>query len=402
MKFALISQVLPPLPSGQAMVLYRLLKGLDSDSYCLISQAKAGKAQGNCSDTLSSNYYYLPLEFKSLESSGPMAKWRQRLELLIGIVLGAAVVLRGRRIARILEQEKCEAVVACTSAELLDLPAGYLASRLTGTAFYAYIFDDYSNIWPKMKFFARRYERFVLKRASGVIVPNEFLRDELHRRHGVEAIVIHNPCDTTDYQTPASEDPQQQSGRDFKIIYTGAMYEAHYEAFRNLIKAMKTLGQRDLNLHVYTTCPQDELRANGIDGPIVYHEHEAAALMPGIQRQADLLFLPLAFNTPYPDVIRTAAPGKLGEYLAARRPVLVHAPKDSYVAWYFRNYECGLVVDENDPAKLAQAIERILSDASLRQRLSENAWARANIDFSIETAQRKFTDLMKSKVATPV
>ncbi len=73
-----------------------------------------------------------------------------------------------------------------------------------------------------------------------------------------------------------------------------------------------------------------------------------------------------------------------------------------YIAWYFRKYDCGLVVDENDPAKLAQAIEKILGDESLRQRLSKNAWARANIDFSIVSAQRKFTELMEIKATAPL
>src|SRR3972149_4623186 len=37
-KFAIISHILPPSPSGQGMVLFRLLNGLSTDMYCLVSR----------------------------------------------------------------------------------------------------------------------------------------------------------------------------------------------------------------------------------------------------------------------------------------------------------------------------------------------------------------------------
>ena len=78
--------------------------------------------------------------------------------------------------------------------------------------------------------------------------------------------------------------------------------------------------------------------------------------MPGIQRNADILFLPLAFNSPYPEIIKTSSPGEIGEYLAGKKPILVHAPSDSFISWYFRKYNCGCVVDDDDSEKLAAAI----------------------------------------------
>jgi len=44
---------------------------------------------------------------------------------------------------------------------------------------------------------------------------------------------------------------------------------------------------------------------------------------------------------------------------------------------------------------LAQAIERSLTDASLRQKLSVRAWKRAQSDFSISAAQASFAKLME-------
>jgi hypothetical protein len=49
---------------------------------------------------------------------------------------------------------------------------------------------------------------------------------------------------------------------------------------------------------------------------VVRHPHIPQSRVAAILRQADVLFLPLAFRSPIQEVIRTSAPGKMGEYLA--------------------------------------------------------------------------------------
>ncbi len=115
-----------------------------------------------------------------------------------------------------------------------------------------------------------------------------------------------------------------------------------------------------------------------------------------MQRKADILFLPLGFDTPIPEVIRTASPGKMGEYLASGRPILVHAPADSFVSCYFREHGCGVVVDQSDPGMLSQAIHHILEDTRLRREMGERARARAENDFSLATARTEFLKLLRS------
>ena len=86
----------------------------------------------------------------------------------------------------------------------------------------------------------------------------------------------------------------------------------------------------------------------------------------------------------------------MAEYLASGRPVLVHAPRDSFVSWYFNRYECGLVVDRKDPAALSQAIWRLPDDADLR-RVGANAHTCAERDFSLEVTRSAFLRLLLSK-----
>lgn len=393
MKFALVSHVLPPSWSGQAMVIYRLLQNLDAEDYCLISSApsaESSSAGNGYTGQLPGRHYYLQPEFRFRRGHRFGLKYLREF-VNASLNVGA----RGRQIAKIARREKCEAIVACTG-DLIDLPAAYLASRLAGVPFYLYMFDYYAYqfIEPERGLIARLLEPIIAKRSRAVIAPNETLRDDLHNRYGIEAAVIHNPCDLSNYEAlPGDSRRWQEDG--LRIIYTGAIYDAHFDAFRDLIAAIEMLGREDVKLHLYTAQSPDALAVEGICGPVVFHEHQPACAVPAIQREADILFLPLAFNSPYPEVIRTSSMGKLGEYLAARRPALVHAPKDSFVSSYFRRHECGLVVDQSDPALLSQAIDRLSRDAGLRERLSANAWRQAVSDFSVTKARSNFAALLK-------
>lgn len=388
MKFAFVSHVLPPSWSGQAMVIHRLLRDLSPDSYCLISQqtSAADLEQNNYSHKLPGRYYHLPPDWQIPRGSRFGV---QTINVPVG------VWLRARRVAGILRRERCGAVVAA-SGDLYDLPAAYLASRMTGLPFYPYYFDYYSyQSWcPISRWFARRMEPLLLRGAAQAIVPNEMLRDDLRRRYGVDSVVIRNPCDLSAYEGALDEMPARPRG-ERRIVYTGAVSEAHFDAFRNLVAAVNSLGRPDVRLHLYTAQSPEHLAARGISGPVVFHEHQPATAIPAIQRQSDVLFLPLAFASPYPAIIKTSAPGKLGEYLAAGRPILAHAPADSFVAWYIRQHECGLIVDENDPARLASALARLLNDVSLWRNFCTRARAQAQAEFSVPAAQVRFAEVLQ-------
>jgi glycosyltransferase involved in cell wall biosynthesis len=383
MKIAIISEAVPPSWSGQANLIYRLLKDRSPDEYCLISHGRyrAPDGQQAASPPLGGHYYQL--------SPRPLIQRGQRF----AAVKRVNIRFLARQIVRIISQEKCSAIVAF-SGNLTDLPAGYAASRIMNVPFYAYVCDYYSyqQVDARERALAKKLEPKILRGARGVIVLNEFLRDELKSRYDVESTIIHNPCDLNAYEAAPSFAGNHDGEK--RIVYTGAVYDANYDAFRNLLKAIEVLGRTDVRLHIYTAQSPEQLAGFGIRGPVVFHDHVSALEIPALQKQADVLFLPLSFNSPYPEIIRTSAPFKLGEYLAARRPVIVHASPDSFVSWYFRRYGCGIVIDQTDPMRLAEGIERVLSDADLRQRLSATAWERAGTDFAISNSQAAFAKLL--------
>ena len=390
MRFALVSHVLPPDDNSHAAVIYRLLRDLDPGCYCLLSSGSRA-ASKSAEGRLPAAHHYLPPTPQLTRGYRMGLRWcRERVNF------GVGVVARARAIAGILRREGCEAVVVCTGGhEVLDFPAAFLASRLTGARFYAYLLDSYGHMVAHVlgEHVFARLEPMLLKGAAAVITPNELHRDVVRRRYDVDAVVIHNPCDLAAYSGPANGAPigavAPRDGEK-RIVYTGSVGPLQYEPFRTLLAAMAALDRPDIRLHVYTAQPRARLESEGIRGPVVFHPPLPLSAMPAVQQQADLLFLPLALQSNSPEIARTAAPGKMGEYLAAGSPILVYAPPGSFLASYFRDHQCGLVVDRIDPAALASAIESGLSDADLRARLRTRAWERAQADFNLVDAQRQF------------
>jgi glycosyltransferase involved in cell wall biosynthesis len=143
----------------------------------------------------------------------------------------------------------------------------------------------------------------------------------------------------------------------------------------NLVRALD-LCASGVTLDGYTFAPQG-LEAAGIGGPRVSFKFAPQAEVMAAQRRAALLFLPLAFRSSNPTEIRTVFPTKLLEYLVSGRPILVHAPADSWVSRAARAEGWGEVVDQADPLLLARSIDALLADQARQQALVAAAFKAA-------------------------
>jgi glycosyltransferase involved in cell wall biosynthesis len=366
-RLAIVSTVVPPSASGQAIVLAKLVATRPPDSYVFV----ATRPQSGSPVTASSGPTVLVVE----------PRFRSRL--LDTVFLPVRVLVHALRIGNVVRTYRSDVVVGCTG-DLWELPAALLAAQRARADFVAYLFDDYVHQWPSglMRAVARRLEPLVLRHARAVVVTNETLAEAVAKRVGVVPTVVRNPG--------LDHVARRCAPCRGAIVYTGAIYGAHIDALRGLLAALE-LVRGEATLHVYTSATAEELASSGLVGRIVRHDHRPAAEMPDVHAAADVLFLPLAFEGAYdPELIRTSAPGKLGEYLGAGRPLLAHVPSGSFVERYLTTHDCGLVVTERDPAVLAKALEELLHDDELRKRLVHNARVRMEQDFALPVVLRAF------------
>ena len=370
LKIAVVSKALPLAESGQSRVL-QLLCGALPDCACWFLSCETEARHWEAMDGQ-------PFGSVRLAARPRGWAWVRTLPLL-GRLLAwgltvATLLRRARQIARALRHMDASVVVACTG-DLLDIPAAALAARHAGVPLLLYLFDDYQYQWMGLQRTAAAwFERMAIRAAAGAIAPNELLAAAYRERHGISVAIVRNPVHPAAMSAPA--EPARRTWPVASLVYTGSIYHAHFDAFARLVAALQSLEGRAA-LHIYTSQLAAVLREHGIAGPVHHHSYVEPADVFQVQRAADILFLPLAFASKIPEVVRTSAPGKLGEYLAAGRPILVHAPADAFVSRFLRERGCGFVVDRPDVGALREAVLYLLDDpahgALLAQRAREVA-----------------------------
>ncbi len=405
-RFAILSHILPPAFSGQSVALYRLLRDAAPKDYCLISVVDYDQYTGvTATSRLPAPYFHLAPEGTPRVRGIPLRSIRENVNTAISIPF--AVRTRAKSIVQVLEGQGCHGIVAC-SGDLIDLPAACAAARSMKVPFFPYLFDWYAfqfRASPKTRgrilaSYARFYEPRIMKYAAGAFVPNEFMRDECKKRHGLDPVIVRCATDFAFSQNEPVDTQCPANGDSINIRFTGAVYIVNYDAFRTLRRALDAISSFSIRLEVISGKSSDTLKCAGL------REWEqlpqvSAQEAQRLQREADILFLPLGFDTPYPEIVRTSAPTKTGDYLASGRPIIVYAPSDSFLAWYFREHECGVVVDRPEAEALKEAIVKIVKTPSLRQKLSRNALERARADFHYEPARDAFFGELDKKLGAP-
>jgi glycosyltransferase involved in cell wall biosynthesis len=377
-RFAVVSHVLPPTWSGQAMVLERLLAVVPTEQAVLIASAQP-VAGGPTRTPI------IVLASEPFEAAWCRPGWRATFGVLV------RCFLRGWRVASIVNRERCAAVIACTG-DLIDLPAAMIACRILGLPLVAYYFDDYVAQWswaPAAHARAQVFEPLVLRTAHQVLVPNERLGTNVSQRSDKQPRIIRNPAWTQ--QLPAAAGWTGGHGAPCRIVYTGAVYHVNYAAFRCLLKSFAELGDLQPELHIYTAQASDELAQAGIQGPAVrVFGHVDPGQAWKKQREASVLFMGFSFEESVAAIVRSSAPGKLGDYLASGVPIVALAPAASFLIGYLRGQQCGEVVDRLDPQAVAVAIRKVVSDSTRRATLVQNALTCARSEFLAAAAAKEF------------
>jgi glycosyltransferase involved in cell wall biosynthesis len=254
------------------------------------------------------------------------------------------------------------------------LISAYLISRCTRVPYVLYFFDIYlgNNLLLVNELLAKMFEPRMFRSASMVIVTNEGTERFYRKRYGdgFKCAVIQNSVFPESYESKRTPYIPVEP---YTIVFTGNVYWAQQRSLVNLIRAMDGLDDLHARLHLYVPIGHETLRQFVAGRANVHLTSAAQSEMPDVQCNATILFLPLSWHTRSPEVIATATPGKLADYMASGRPILIHAPRHAYVNEYARQHGFALSVDEENIEKLDQAVRKLICDIQYSRRLIENA-----------------------------
>ena len=256
-----------------------------------------------------------------------------------------------RFLKKYLKGNPVDAVVTTGPPQSMHL-IGLGLKKRTGVRWIA----DFRDPWTEMHYFKhmgllpwtaarhRRMEQEVLERADAVVAVSAPVRDDFQKRTKVPVYLVTNGFDTDDF---AAEPPVLPADL-FTLVHTGLFASdgnplnlwdvlARKCAEDSNFKAQLRIclaGKTDAEIF-------DALAVRGLSGNVVdmgYLPHQETVRL---QRSANVLLLPLRQEPEY----AKALPGKIFEYLAARRPVLGIGQENGAAAGVLKDAGAGVMYD---------------------------------------------------------
>jgi Glycosyl transferase 4-like domain len=194
-----------------------------------------------------------------------------------------------------------------------------------------------------------RLERRIVASASAVVTVSEPWAARYAKVYGKPTLVVVNGFEPDDYAGRESAGAVHAQG--LEIVYTGGIYPGRRDPsplFRALASMPEGAGR--VRVHFYGTNPQHVLplaAEAGVRDRVLVHPHVPRAEAVALQQCADVLLL-MQWNDPRE---HGNLPGKLFEYLGARRPILGLGLESGVPATIIRTRAAGCFT--NDPARIA-------------------------------------------------
>lgn len=363
-KTLIMSSSFPPSVSGTATVLRNLFYHFPKDSYFVMRRSEEPVEIDSDLD-----YNGWTLDLRNLTRSRFIARSIEYLQIPLLIIQGL----------RFMSKYKIDNIFANFPGPGFCITA-FILHKLTGKPLFIYMHDTWeeAKVNPVAVMVAKFFEKRIFDSCSRIFVISEALyklyRCKYEYRRNNIILLPHSINIDKWRRIQKNIEVKPKDSQCIKIVFTGAIYAMNLDAMQNLIKAVNLISEKDVRVTICTSINPEWLKAKGICGPKVdTFFAETRQDLYSIQRQADILFLPMGFNTPFPEESKTAFPTKIFDYMLANRPILVHAPPDSFLAKKAREEGFGLVIDALDPVRLKEGILELYYNKGLADQLCERA-----------------------------
>jgi glycosyltransferase involved in cell wall biosynthesis len=342
--------IAPPHGGGTPWIMYRLLTGLFPPEVVAFTDVRLRSAvRAGGERVLPGEYRY----FLRIPPWNRFAIYRWPFGIanaLLAVAAGARAGLTARR--------RRAGWVLSVADEGFTPIGGAVAARIAGVPHVIWVFDLWEeNLLTDVDgWIASLAERPIWRAARAIVCHTERMADHYRAKHGIECRVLPTPIALPPGGLDAPARPLAEEPP-FDVLSGGAVYWAQDEALARLARVCA--GADGLRLTIVGE--EGPLRLAGIEADAFEAPLPQASFQRRV-RDADVLFLGLSFDSEAPDIIRTATPARLVDYMASGRPLLIHAPGDSHVATYAREEDFAEVVDAPDDAALEAGLRAVVAD----------------------------------------
>lgn len=215
------------------------------------------------------------------------------------------------------------------------------------------------------------------------------MRDHYARRYRVDSEVLYpsRAAVARFYPKPAAR-VSQRSGP-FTVAFAGSLNLGHIGPVERIGAALSNIGGR---LEIYGARLAPELQSRLASPVIRFHPFlPSGELSERLRERADVLLMPMSFETVDAQNMELCFPAKLADYTAIGLPILVVGPPYcSAVRWARENAGVAQVVTDPATEVLAQALSELADDSDRRLDLAISAMRVGRASFGHAPVQAQF------------
>jgi len=288
---------------------------------------------------------------------------------------------------------------------------GFLAAKLRGVRVVLNVQDIHPDLSIESGIlrnrsairFAQGLEKWVYRISDHIIVIGEgFLKNLLAKGVPRDKLTMIPNWVDTDFLKPVSKD-NSVAGKyglkdKFVLMYSGTISISSNRALERVVEAAASMKREEDVVFVIVgeglKKPELERKAEDCGATNVrFLPFQPYEDLPRLLASSDILLVPLDTEKS-----QMSVPSKLYNFLAAGRPILALAPRDSEVALLVRENRCGDVVSPDDIAGIREAILRLKRDAGVRGELAANARRYVVENFARTMIMDRYESLLASLV----
>ena len=308
---------------------------------------------------------------------------------------------------RMLVNMKRSEVIICESPPLFLGITAVLISRIKRTP----LVFNVSDLWPKSaeelgliknKFIIRittLLEEWIYRKSTAICGQTQGIVEDIQSRfpekpiywfpNGVDAELIERDFSLT----PSLRKEYGINGQTLVIGYAGII--GHAQGLEIIISAAKVLSNQDVLFLLAGSGPvlsslQEMVKAEGLQN-IMFIGSFPKEKMLEVIATFDLAFVPLKKSK----LFLGAIPSKIFENLALKKPLLLGVDGEAK-ALFIEQGKAGLFYEPENSTELIKAIEKFISDKSLRYELGENGRKFVIENFNRKQIAESFAEFLKN------
>lgn len=286
---------------------------------------------------------------------------------------------------------------------------GFIAAKLKGVRVVLNVQDIHPDLSIESGIlrnrtairFAQGLEKWVYRISDHILVIGEgFLKNLLDKRVPRDKMtIIPNWVDTGFLRPVPKDNPvaRKYGLQDkFVVMYSGTISISSNRALERVLEAAVAMKREgDVVFAIVgegLKKPELQRRAGELGaGNVRFLPFQPYEDLPQLLGSSDILLVPLDAEKS-----QMSVPSKLYNFLAAGRPVLGLAPRDSEVASLIRGNRCGEVVSPDDIEGIRDVILRLKGDTGARGEMAANARRYVVDNFARTMIMDRYESLLES------